>query len=89
MFPPYKVKYALLRIAVPYFWIRAWGVNLMTKVQLPVSRPPMSVLGKSTNTLGKSAHCKLINRKHTSNNFLATYFLKRLARFQNYRGSIE
>ena len=23
MFPHYKVKYALLRIAVPYFWIRS------------------------------------------------------------------
>ena len=32
MYPSYKVKYALLRIDVPYFWIRtsqiAWNTHL-------------------------------------------------------------
>ena len=35
MFPSYKVNYALVHIAVPYTWIRAWG-SLYSGFTVPV-----------------------------------------------------
>ena len=61
MLPSYKVKYALLRIAVPYFWIRAWLKQYSRKMRVLLKS---KLCGK--NLLMSTSIHLLINHNQTS-----------------------
>ena len=76
MFPSYKVKYALLRIAVPYFWIRAWELLYKPRADIGFS----SENQKKTillHTRGEQRRffyeCKLLNCYSIEQRFTAAW----------------